>query len=76
MPEWPWCLLSSGLLGLVAGGLVALLHDWWHIGPLRRRCWQAEITLAQLRADPEGQALLERHAALRRLTDDREDEGG
>jgi hypothetical protein len=71
MPDWPWCLLLSGLLGLGAGVLVAALHEWLHIGPLRRRCWRAEITLAQLRADPEGLALLERLAALRRLTDPR-----
>jgi hypothetical protein len=60
MSEWPWCLLLSWLLGLVAGGLVASIHEWWHIWPLRKRCWQAEILLAQLRADPDGQALLER----------------
>jgi hypothetical protein len=69
MTEWPWCLLVSGLLGLGAGGLVAALHEWCYLGSLRRRCWRAEITLAHLRADPEGQALLERLAALRRLTD-------
>jgi hypothetical protein len=70
MSEWLWCMLWSGMLGGVVGALVALLHEWWHIGPLRRRCWRAEITLAQLRADHEGRVLLERHAALRRLTDD------
>jgi hypothetical protein len=70
MAEWSWCLLGSGMLGGVVGALLALLHEWWHIGPLRRRCWRAESTLAHLRADPEGQALLERHAALRRLTND------
>lgn len=76
MPEMLWAILVGLGTGTVAGVLVASLHEWWHIGPLRRRCWRAEITLAQLRADPDGQALLERYAALRRLTDDREDEGG
>jgi hypothetical protein len=70
MAEWLSYILWSGLLGGLVGALVALLHEWWYIGPLRRRCWRAEITLAQLRADPEGQALLERLAALRRLTDE------
>jgi hypothetical protein len=70
MPEWLWCALMSFPVGLFAGGLVASLHEWWHIGPLRRRCWRAEITLAQLRADPEGAALLARHEALHRRTDD------
>jgi hypothetical protein len=60
MPEWLSCVLWSALTGLAAGVVVALLHEWWHIGPLRRRCGRAEILLAQLAADPEGQALLAR----------------
>lgn len=65
MPEVLWAILVGLGTGCVAGVLVASLHEWWLIMPLRRRCWQAESTLAQLRADPEGQALLERLAAVR-----------
>lgn len=43
----------------------ATLAEGVYLGRLRRRCWRAERTLAQLRADPEGQALLERLAAVR-----------
>lgn len=60
MAEVLWAILVGLGTGTVAGGLVAVLHEWWHIAPLRRRCWRAELTLAQLRADPEGLALLER----------------
>jgi len=60
MTEVLWAILIGLGTGGVAGLLVASLHEWLHIRPLRKRCWQAEITLAQLRADPEGQALLER----------------
>jgi hypothetical protein len=49
MPEWVSCTLWSGLVGLVAGGRVASLHEWWHIGPLRRRCWQAEVSHSALK---------------------------
>jgi hypothetical protein len=70
MPEVLWAILVGLGTGSVAGILVASLHEWLHIGPLRRRCWQAEITLAQLRADPEGAAMLARLAARRRRTDD------
>jgi hypothetical protein len=69
MPEVLWAILVGLGTGCVAGILVASLHEWWSIVPLRKRCWQAEITLAQIRADPEGAALLERYEALRRLTD-------
>ena len=51
MTEWLSCALWSLGWGLVAGVSVALLHAWWHIGPLRRRCWEAERALAQLRME-------------------------
>lgn len=64
MAAWLSCTLWSGAMGLVAGVLCALLHEWWHIRPLRRRVWRAELTLAQLRATPEGRACLEHHARM------------
>lgn len=70
MPEWLSCTLWSGGIGLVAGVLCALLHEWWAIRPLRRRCWRAALTLAQLRATPEGRACLAHHAALTDREDD------
>jgi hypothetical protein len=52
--------IASAFGGMVVGTLLALLTEGLYLGRLRRRCWRAERTLAQIRADPEGQALLER----------------